>query len=142
MGKMTDKEANCEKCFHRDVCEKRTCAECGGLCDECEIYHQYDGKPNILNCKDFANADILNQQQAENERLNNELHSKVEYIHELLEIIENKEKEIKRYENLKKAENILDSLEQNAFKRSIYNTIDTIKQLENEIEELRKMVGN
>ena len=57
---------------------------------------------------------------------------------------ENKElnAKIKRYEDLKKAENILDFFEQNAFKKSIYNTIDTIKQLENEIEELRKMVGN
>lgn len=57
---------------------------------------------------------------------------------------ENKElnAKIKRYEDLKKAENILVFFEQNAFKRSIYNTIDTIKQLENEIEELRKMVGN
>lgn len=56
---------------------------------------------------------------------------------------ENKElnAKIKRYEDLKKAENILDLLEQDAFKRSIYNTIDTIKQLENEIEELQKMVG-
>lgn len=57
---------------------------------------------------------------------------------------ENKElnAKIKRYEDLRKAENILDFFEQNAFKKSIYNTIDTIKQLENEIEELRKMVGN
>lgn len=60
---MTNKEINCEKCFHKDVCEKRTCAECGGLCDECEIYHQYDGKPNILNCEDFVDADIINRQR-------------------------------------------------------------------------------
>lgn len=85
---------------------------------------------------------LIKSQETEIERLNNELHSKVEYIHELLEIIETYKKEIKRYKDLKKAENILDLLEQDAFKRSIYNTIDTIKQLENEIEELQKMVGN
>jgi hypothetical protein len=50
------------------------------------------------------------------------------------EEIEEYKKQTKRYEDLKKAENILDLLEQDAFKRSIYNTIDTIKQLENEIE--------
>ena len=91
-------------------------------------------KINNLNNKLHSNQRELN-------RVNNELHSKVEYIHELLEIIKNDKKEIKRYEDLKKAENILDFFEQNAFKRSIYNTIDTIKQLENEIEELQKMVG-
>lgn len=84
----------------------------------------------------------LHSNQRELDRVNNELHSKVEYIHELLGIIESNKKEIKRYEDLKKAENILDFFEQNAFKKSIYNTIDTIKHLENEIEELQKMVDN
>lgn len=49
--------AECENCIHQYVCEKRTCAECvGGYCDECELYCQYDGKPDIKNCKDFINS--------------------------------------------------------------------------------------
>lgn len=49
--------AECENCIHQYVCEKRTCAECvGGYCDECEIYCEYDGKPDIENCEDFINA--------------------------------------------------------------------------------------
>ena len=48
--------AKCGNCIHQYVCEKRTCAECVGIyCDECEIYCQYDGKPDIENCKDFIN---------------------------------------------------------------------------------------
>lgn len=45
----------CEECLHRSVCEKRTCSECSGGfgCDDCEIYHTYDGKPSIENCKHF-----------------------------------------------------------------------------------------
>lgn len=45
----------CEECMHRNVCEKRTCSECSGGfgCDECEIYHTYDGKPSIENCEHF-----------------------------------------------------------------------------------------
>ena len=47
--------AKCEECMHRNVCEKRTCSECSGGfgCDDCEIYHTYDGKPSIENCKHF-----------------------------------------------------------------------------------------
>lgn len=49
--------AECENCVHQYVCEKRTCAECvGSYCDECEIYCEYDGKPDIENCEDFINA--------------------------------------------------------------------------------------
>ena len=48
--------AECENCIHQYVCEKRTCAECGGgYCDECELYCQYGEKPDIENCKDFIN---------------------------------------------------------------------------------------
>ena len=87
---------------------------------------------NVRNmAKDFIEQQkVIYQQQTEIKRLK-----------ETVE--ENKElnAKIKRYEDLKKAENILDFLEQNAFKRSIYNTIDTIKRLENEIEELQKVVG-
>jgi DNA anti-recombination protein RmuC len=42
------------------------------------------------------NANEIIRLQAENERLHNELHSKVEYIHEQLEIIESKKAEIER----------------------------------------------
>lgn len=47
--------AKCEECLHRNVCEKRTCSECSGGfgCDDCEIYHTYDGKPSIENCEHF-----------------------------------------------------------------------------------------
>ena len=47
--------AKCEECLHRKVCEKRTCSECSGGfgCDDCEIYHTYDGKPSIENCEHF-----------------------------------------------------------------------------------------
>ena len=45
------------------------------------------------------NANEIIRLQAENDRLNNELHSKVEYIHEQLEIIENKKAEIERLKN-------------------------------------------
>ena len=45
----------CEACLHRSVCEIRTCSECSGGfgCDDCEIYHSYDGKPSIENCEHF-----------------------------------------------------------------------------------------
>ena len=47
--------AKCEACLHRSVCEIRTCSECSGGfgCDDCEIYHSYDGKPSIENCEHF-----------------------------------------------------------------------------------------
>lgn len=84
-----------------------------------------------------------NQRQTEKEQKDGNC---ISVLYDLYDkaVEENKElnAKIKRYEDLRKAENILDFFEQNAFKRSIYNTIDTIKQLENEIEELRKMVGN
>ena len=71
---MTDNEIKCEKCFHQYVCEKRTCAECaGGYCDECELYSQYDGRANIKNCEDFVDADLINRQKAEINRLDTEL---------------------------------------------------------------------
>jgi hypothetical protein len=65
-----------------------SCCVCGytKMCDGTTI-HQ------------FA-LDLINRQQAENERLNNELHSKVEYIHEQLEIIESKKVEIERLTNI------------------------------------------
>ena len=43
------------------------------------------------------NANEIIRLQAENDRLNNELHSKVEYIHEQLEIIEHKKAEIEQW---------------------------------------------
>jgi hypothetical protein len=46
------------------------------------------------------NANEIIRLQAENDRLNNELHSKVEYIHEQLEIIESKKVEIERLTNI------------------------------------------
>ena len=83
-----------------------------------------------------------NQRQAEKEQKDGNCISALYDLYDKT-VKENKElnAKIKRYEDLRKAENILDFFEQNAFKRSIYNTTDTIKQLENEIEELQKMVG-
>lgn len=67
---MTDNEIKCEKCFHKTVCEKKTCVECNGsYCDECEIYNIYDGKPKIESCESFVDAELINRQQAEIERL-------------------------------------------------------------------------
>lgn len=67
---MTDNEIKCEKCFHKSVCEKKTCAECQGLyCDECELYDLYNGVPYIENCEKFIDADLINRQKAEIEKL-------------------------------------------------------------------------
>lgn len=51
--------AKCEACLHRSVCEIRTCSECSGGfgCDDCEIYHSYDGTPSIENCEHFKADD-------------------------------------------------------------------------------------
>lgn len=50
--------AKCNQCLHKYVCEIRTCAECvGGYCDECQLYCEYDGKPDIENCEYFINEE-------------------------------------------------------------------------------------
>lgn len=47
---------DCEKCMHKSVCEKKTCAECqNSYCDECELYNLYGGKPDVKNCDKFVN---------------------------------------------------------------------------------------
>lgn len=67
---MTDNEIKCEKCFHKSVCKKKTCAECQGLyCDKCELYDLYNGVPYIENCEKFIDADIINRPKADIESL-------------------------------------------------------------------------
>lgn len=52
--------SKCDRCFHNNVCEKKTCVNCGcGPCDECELYSIYDGKPDIENCESFVDRDSV-----------------------------------------------------------------------------------
>ena len=77
------------------------------------------------------NANEIIRLQAENERLHNELHSKVEYIHEQLEIIENKKAEIERLKN---------SYKQCAYERDVFlreNPVEMALLIDEQAEKLK-----
>jgi hypothetical protein len=71
--------AKCNQCLHKYICEIRTCAECvGGYCDECQLYIEYDEKPDIENCKYFINEEKpFNVGRCKNCKF----YEKVEYYH-------------------------------------------------------------
>lgn len=61
MGRTEVDTSKCNKCAHKWVCEKRTCAECDGgyTCDECELYCTYNGCPDVENCENFLDENTL-----------------------------------------------------------------------------------
>ncbi len=67
-------------------------------CENCplNIPHQPCSKVKLPR----ISLDLVNRQKTEINRLNNELHGKVEYIHEQLEIIDEKKAEIASYERI------------------------------------------
>ena len=51
----------CEKCLHKNICEKRACINCQlDYCDECGC-HPYFENPDTEPCDDFLNEEELRQ---------------------------------------------------------------------------------